>query len=295
MDRVNRTRVAGILLLVLAAVAVLLSRAATTRLAGQPVAVAIEPPPAVGDCVQGLKPGAGPTSAGNSQFVLIPYADFGPCGGSVQGEVISVQATAALDDQVSLAAYNDLTQGCAQGVQEFLGADHLTTSTGSARFIGWEPAVRYSSQIIGPDPTQRAAGRRWSACVIGSAVEATYRGELHGVLRVGQIPNGFGYCLNSVVVADWTPCGTAHFAQVLGWGAPTDRMDGAVGTDNECATVAARMMRAADPSKGGQLVVGPIGSTAPGAVLACGVHRADGRALTGSVLGIANGTLPTTG
>jgi hypothetical protein len=280
-----------VLLLIFAVVtAVIVPRFNGVLTRGTAVSAPVVPPPEIGTCISSFV-SARVTAGASSPSVPVPSAHYGSCAGPIAGEVLSVQASAELGRELSVAGYDSASMTCAQGVAAYLGAP--PELNGGSAATRWLPAAQYTTLLVGPDDQQRAAGRTWSACVVTSVASTTYARPVRGAFDGGSLQDQFGYCLNSIDLSDWVPCSTAHSAQVLAWGAPA--RSGASPSKADCRAAAAALMGTTDPTKGGSLDVGLIGDQGVGSVQACGVQVEGSRRLTGSVAGIKAGLPVLTG
>ncbi|MET3807309.1 hypothetical protein ABIB25_004332 [Nakamurella sp. UYEF19] len=299
MDR----RIAGVLLLVVALVATLAVPDVVGRsLAGAPSPEQIAAPPAVGSCV-GAITGSGPARTGADARPSVtgsqPVATVVPCTGRVMGEIISV--TVANPRQVvTLQEYDEVHPSCRSQVETYLGTTATTTLSG----VQWSRSIYVDVATVGPDGHDRAAGRTWTACVM-TAVDQTYpvTASLKSSWTTRSLPDAYGLCWFDDVVQLGEPvaCTSPHRTQQLGYGlvsSPTDSgtsIVSAVGYDAilaGCRTLAASVMDAADPTRGGSLDVRVVVSRSGAPYVQCAVSATGSKKLTGSVIGLGTKPVP---
>ncbi len=305
MDR----RLVGVLVLLLAGVLVTVVPAMTgRRVAGSAVAMSFPGPPQPGDCVVARPPRS--NTYDNARQIVTTELAFGPCTGTVMGEVSS-----AVDDDPSAPGAQDAVGRCFNDPTSFAG-DPLTEGPGEQPIVPggplqWSAGAAADAELIVPGPVERSAGRHWSACLLSPYAfdpgpAPGYRGLLQDAFRTGRLPDAYGSCWASDDLdsaPQILPCDQPHPAELLASGWIQDRsLISRPDIDAGCVKVAQRIMRTDDPTRGGALtvVLDPVrldGSSKPDDPLSVGCFiTASGSArLSGSVIGIAGGPLPLTG
>ena len=129
------------------------------------------------------------------QTVNYPTADYGRCDGPIVGEVSSVDGGLLPAERITGADYWPLSAQCALDGIVYTGSIPPVVNQGAGRpGILWIPSASLAFTPIGPNPTQRALGQHWSACVVGSDDTRPYVGRLHRALSSGALPAVFGSC-----------------------------------------------------------------------------------------------------
>jgi hypothetical protein len=165
--------------------------------------------------------------------------------------------------------------------------------------------------LIGPDPVQRANGQHWTACVVGSSDGSAYQGSLRNALTTGTLPAGFGSCWSSTVLSargpttdPGVPCDRPHPIELLGTTDLVDRVQTDVVQD-ACDVFAGRVLRTADPTHDGQIllqvlgldgrpvILAPSAEYLQGRFVACIATAQSGSNFTGSLIGLGDKPLPT--
>lgn len=177
-------------------------------------AVASPPPgpPSGGDC---LLEDPWAADDGHGWVGPLPSMRVAACDGDRYGEVVTVGAGTDLDDMYDDGSWDQ----CWSAISSYLG---LPYSTGSnpERY----PVSNASPILIGPDVRQRAAGQRWSACVVAlpptGATDAapTLDHSLRGSWKRDDDGALFALCLDDDETQEPISCGRPHgFEQVSYW------------------------------------------------------------------------------
>lgn len=303
MDR----RLAGIVLLIAALVAVIVVPSISgRRVAGSAVGTVFPPPPAVGDCLVTSFPTA--VRSGVPREISVTAIRFGSCDGSIGGEVVAVWP-----DQSTADAANTARRAgpCFQATASFAGLEstRLTTDVPGAPAPGpvrWKPTIGFDPYNVVPGDAERRAGRSWVACLAVPIGHPTYRGTLNDSFTTGSLPAEFGLCWAGEDIDELpgpVPCNEPHAAELLatGWirdrlAAPTEFIDGA------CPAMAARLMRTDDPTRGGRLRIisdrftGDVYSRSDAPLtIGCVVSATGSQMLSGTVIGLGDRPAPLVG
>jgi hypothetical protein len=284
---------------------------AARRIAGEAVAGVVAGPPSSGDCASWIAdpwPRFDDPAPQIDDVFGYPTATVGPCDGPVVGEVVSV--TLAPEPPVRISATDYLSQisQCAIDAITYTGSIPPVVDVASGPPIVWaaQPEFRYTR--VGPDLAQRAQGQQWSACLIGSADGTPFTGRLRDVLTAGTLPTAFGTCLPSAdpAAGDRVGCGRPHPAEVLGSTRLGPSAVTAADLHQACTVFAGRAMRAADPTRAGAIeitvvapdewggtVIAPTADAVADTFVLCVAAARDGRMFTRSLIGVAEGPLPT--
>jgi hypothetical protein len=303
MDR----RLAGIVLLVVALVAVIVVPSVTgRRVAGSAVATVFPDPPAVGDCLLGPFPAE--VRSGVPPEIAVTAIRFGSCSGMIAGEVVAVWPTAAAAE----AAPTGRRSGpCYQATATFAGLETAGRSTDlpgapPSGPIRWKPTINFDPYHVVPGEAEVRAGRSWVACLAVPTGRPTYRGTLEDAFTTGSLPVEFGLCWDGEDIDRLpgpVPCSQPHAAQMLSTGfirdrlaAPTELIDAA------CPDIAGRLMRTDDPTRGGQLRIvsdrftGDVASRSDAPLtIGCVVIASGGQRLSGNVIGLGDRPAPLVG
>lgn len=241
-------RLAGLVLVVLAFVAVLSTSAWRPRVVQG--ALLVPPPPAVGDCWTPL-----PTDPAVDAVLAadrVPPLTAAPCSGPRVGEVVEVENQRRYSQA---EAYR-----CVAEAQRYLGLPAALTREMAYQdgTTQWLSPVRPLALTFGPRPDQVAAGQLWSACVV-IGVGVGFAGQrFSGTVRRLAQRGGtafapFAVCSQAPVVHVTVPCDAPHryevFAESYDLGA-----DEAASTAS-CREQVAQQTGLADPTAGGRLVV----------------------------------------
>lgn len=290
--------------------AIIAPNLSSRRVAGEPVVGIVPEPPAPADCITSM---ADPwvhfddPSPQTDDVFPYPTATFGPCTGPIVGEVVSVTVGAATATEISATDYLSQISPCLIDSIAYTGSIPPVVQTSDRPGTLWSPQLNFQYTTIGPGLAERAAGQRWSACVIGSSHGSSFVGRLHDVLTDGRLPSTFGSCLTS---ADpnyslQVPCDRPHAAEVLGTtdlgpvGVPADDVQQA------CSVFAGRALRTSDPSRSGEIalqvnqsgepaasVVRPESGQLANTFLECLAVAPSGGSFNRSLIGVGDGPLP---
>ena len=281
MDR----RLIGVLALLLAAVALLVVRAAENPgLPGSAAPVALPGPPPVGSCL-----------------VVDTTVTVVECAEPHDAEVT---AGTTIDDQAPSRSFCDAA-----------AADYLPPIiTGD----GWQVPVDVQTAVLPAPEGQRSADRGWRACTVRPESSERFTGSLRGMTLATFRDDVFGSC-PAPSRSDRIPCSAAHPTELLGTtnlaypdAQPTGAYFGidnsaaalpdAVGADldHRCRTLAATLTGNPDPTYGGRLTVRlevdtVVPTDVPGTLqvcVSCAVDAPPGRWLTASVIGLGTAPLP---
>jgi hypothetical protein len=278
----------------------------TRRVAGHPAALAVAGAPMIGDCVTGFPMAERGIEV--DQTLDFPTAEFGPCDRPIVGEVSStVDRAVAPPRRITGAEYWPMSAQCALDAIGYLGSIPPVVDQGAGRpGILWTPSVSIAYLPIGPNAAQRTLGQHWSACVVGSNDGTAYTGRLQQALSSGVLPAVFGSCWPASYfrTARQTPCDQPHVVELLGTTLLGTHPVPAAEVRGACAQFAGRVMRTADPTRQGAIVVDIVGDDRGFADLpsgenylqdrdvSCYAKAAAGSRFNGTLVGIGDGPLP---
>ena len=285
---------------------------AQRRVAGAGVPIVIPGPPAVGDCVTSVPDVISQMRDGNfgvADQIDLPTALYGPCGGRIAGEVSYVIGDAGSSARVPAPQYQDQLSQCGLDTLGYTGSvPPIVNGASGQPGLVWSSAVNFQVISVGPSPLQRRAGQRWSACVVGGPAAHPYKGRLHDVLTSGLLPATFASCWNSDALLDsgQVRCDRPHAVELLATTGLGSTPHTAPDVRRSCSVYAGRTMRSADPDRGGALrfeivdfrdtvtVVPPSASQVlQETFIGCLAVARDGLQLSGSLVGVGDGPLPT--
>jgi hypothetical protein len=300
---VERRRWAGILLLVIAMVGSVLVDVLIRMylVAGIPARIAIEGPPAIGHCVEAVRPRDESTLSTNG--IAVPSARMSSCTEPHIGEVVSVTLDGRLFPIVSSGGFiHYQTSYCSAAAGAFVGLIE-----DSALDAPWTRVGQGVSGVIGPTSRQRRVGQNWVAC-ISFAPSGSYIGTTRNSLADRARPGGFTLCRSTAstdapTISCNQPHGLESFASTFTF-RPDDRHLG-----QSCRALVARITGTVDPTWNGRLSItvrrSPNGAAADrdgatigdqpsdATVVDCAVTVREGVAMiAGSLVGIRNTRLP---
>ena len=313
MDR----RLTGLVVLVVVLVAATaLPGFSGRRVAGTASAMTFPDPPSVGDCALSPLDGAVRNSGSRTPAIDVTAVTWGSCTGQVFGEIVD---PGIVDPGLAGSAAGPTNPGsgnpsqerrgrCSLAVATFAGLDPTSPrptipGTPSFEHISWAPTLGFDPYRVVPGEEERAAGRRWSRCMVAPIVHRSYQGTLAQAFQTGQLPGAFGLCWSGTDLdqaIDLIPCDEPHVAELLATAFVDDRS--LVTRDDyqrTCGEMAALIMRTGAPMLTGQVsaVIDPVTSdgqslpTSPQTV-GCFVASADHRRLDQTVIALADRPVP---
>lgn len=303
MDRL----LAGVLVLVLAMVAVaIVPMIDGRRIAGSAVAAGFPPPPAPGDCVLPPYPQVAP--AGDSEIEIpVTSLRFGSCRGEIAGQIVGLQRS----DSSVVGPERPTTGVCFREIAAFAGlqlsGSAVTVPGTLARDpVGWMPTIGAIGHLVVPSTVAPTAGHEWAACLAIPILSQAFQGSLRNAYTTGSPPDQFGLCWAGTDLDeanDLLPCDQPHSAELLATGWIENRSDVLPAQiEASCHGLASRIMRTDDPSHNGTvtIVVDPVrrdGASRPDAPLAvnCFASVSGALMLSGTVIGLADRPVPLTG
>ncbi len=308
---VDRRLAGGVVLLVVLVAAVVAPNFSQLRIAGRAVQISVPAAPVAGDCVTSLPDVNRLLREGNfgiGDEIELPVAEFGSCTGAIRGEVVSVLDGVTLTRDVPATDYQkDLSQ-CGLDSIDYTGSipPIVDGSPGRPGNV-WSPALNFQTTSIGPSPLQRSVGQRWLACVIGAPAAHPYEGSLRDVLTTGAVPWNFANCWRSEAMrdVDQVSCDRPHAVELLATTGLGSTPQTATEVLHSCSVIAGRMIRTADPTRGGALrytildfdqTISPVPPTEEvlrDTYITCIVVARAGLVLTDTLVGIGDGPLPT--
>jgi hypothetical protein len=305
-------RLLGVVMLIVAVVAGMAIPSLTgRRITGSAVAVTFPVPPQVGQCLipQG-PPSSVVQSAAQSYVAEIPAdsAHFGRCAGIIGGEIVAVWSSW---EESGFGAAAPRRNPCYRSTAAFAGLETSGRSTDlpgapEGGPVRWRPTIGFDPLQVVPGKLERGAGRDWVACLAVPTGHVGYVGTLRDAFTTGTMPTQFGSCWAGADL-DQLPvtlrCDEPHPAELLAKGWVLDPVE--VSTEvieQSCSDLAGRIMRTADPTRGGDLKVvadrlnGDL-SARPYASLtiACFVTSAGPQELSGTLIGLADRPVPLVG
>ncbi len=308
MDR----RLAGVIVvLVVLVVAVVAPNLSQRRIAGSAEPIAIPDPPARGDCVVAVADVNRLLREGNfgvDDQIELPVARYGPCDGPIVGEVVSVTDDADTPKRVPAPQYQNELSQCALNSIGYTGSvGPVVDGARGEPAIVWSPAQNFQDTAVGPSRIQRLTGQRWSACVVGAPAAQPYRGRLQDVLTAGTLPSNFGNCWRTPAMLDseQVPCDRPHAVEILATTGLGNAPHTAADVHRSCTVYAGRMMRTEDATRAGALsytildlrdtgiVVPPSQEILQDTYITCLAVARHGLRLTGTLVGVGDGPLPT--
>jgi len=313
MDR----RLAGLVVLVVVLVAATaLPGFSGRRVAGTASAMTFPDPPSVGDCALSPLDGAVRNSGSRTPAIDVTAVTWGSCTGQVFGEIVDpgivdpgLAGSAAWPTNPGSGNPSQERRGrCSLAVATFAGLDPTSPrptipGTPSFEHISWAPTLGFDPYRVVPGEEERAAGRRWSRCMVAPIVHRSYQGTLAQAFQTGQLPGAFGLCWSGTDLdqaIDLIPCDEPHVAELLATAFVDDRS--LVTRDDyqrTCGQMAELIMRTGAPILTGQVsaVIDPVTSdgqslpTSPQTV-GCFVASADHRRLDQTVIALADRPVP---
>jgi len=210
-------------------------------------------------------------------------------------------------ERINASDYQDAVAQCALDAIGYLGSIPPVVGPGVGQpGILWTSVLGFRYTQIGPTDVQRAAGQRWSACVVGSADLTPYVGRLRDVLTAGVLPSIFGSCWSTIDLSGSKEmrCDSPHTVELLGASNLGPTPVSAAEVQEACTVYAGRALRNADPTRGGAIrpevlvydedaaIVPPIDSSLANRYVACVLIAQHGRYLNNTVVGIGQRPLP---
>ena len=311
VEKVNRRLLGGIVVVVVLIAAIVAPNFSQRRIAGAAVPISVAGPPASGDCVTSIPDVSNLLREGNfgsGDEIDLPTAIYGPCGGRIVGEVVSVLDDAATAQRVPAPQYQDQLSQCGLDSIGYTGSVPPVVQGASGRpGIVWSPAQNFQATSVGPSRLQRRVGQRWSACIVGAPGAHLYDGSLHDVLTSGVLPSPFANCWrsNSLRDSEQVSCDHPHAVELLATTGLDNTPHTAADVQRSCSVYAGRMMRTADPGRSGALqfqildfrdtvsLVAPSAAILQDTYITCIATAGHGVRLTGSLVGVGDGPLPT--
>jgi hypothetical protein len=301
MDR----RLAGALVLVAALVAVLVMPSlAGRRVAGAPLASTFPDPPMVGTCLLDPVPEES-VNFGVPPEIAVTAASFGPCEGSIGGEVVATWAELSAAEQ---APSSRLGGPCYLQAASFAGLEPSGRSTDlpgapSGGPAIWKPSIGMDAFLVVPGVREQNAGRTWRACLAVPVARTSYQGTLRAAFTTGDMPDEFGLCWQGVdldLLPKLVPCDEPHPAELLATGFIRDRLQAPTEViESSCVQIAARVMHTDDPTRGGVLRVvadrhsgGSASRDDSPLTIGCFVTTTGEQELSGTVIGLGDDPVP---
>lgn len=256
------------MILLVLIVAVTMSSTRSRQVAGQPQAVPVPGPPAVGTCLTQSVLGVNTVTSQANQPIF-PSVALGGCAGLHYGEVVAVldhRLAAPADAPTVLDPYQ---KWCSPALTAWTGpaADPFGPN--------WVLEHRARRQVAvvftGPDQRQLASGQLWVACIAVPQVTDSHQGTstpYEGFIRNGfsrlPAPPGLSSCSkqehDTYATSGFVDCTSGHRVEILGYKfvTPTSAGDGSAASndqDGSCARFATAVTGMADPTVGGRLTV----------------------------------------
>lgn len=306
MDR----RVAGIVLLVVALVAVMVVPLLSgRRTAGSPVAMSFPLPPQIGDCLMAPFPGA--ATAGVPPEIPVTATRFGPCTGVVGGQVVGFWPDRAAADAANVGVRTAWTGPCYRAAAEYAGLDSTGRSVDFPGVVAngpavWKPTISFSPYLLVPGDEEKRAGRSWTACVAVPTDRADYAGTLRAAFSTGEMPAEFGSCWAGTDLDDvpnTEQCTRPHTAELVATGWIRNRVEAPTAViDQLCTDITGRILRTTDPTRGGELRLvvdrftsGMVSRQDSALVIGCFLTSSGGQKLSGTLIGLGDRPVPLAG
>jgi hypothetical protein len=307
----HRRLLGGIVFLVVLAAAIVAPNVSQRRVAGSAVPITVPGPPSRGDCVTSLADVNGELQGGGfgvGDEIEVPAPGLGPCAGPIVGEVVSVQPNAGVPQRLPAPRYQELMSECGLSSIYYTGTvPPVVDGSSGAAAIVWAPAINFQFTYVGPSRLQRLVGQQWSACVIGAPFARPYEGRLRDVLSRATLPSVFAHCWRTAAMLDseQVDCDEPHAVELLATTGLGSTPLTATEVHRSCTVFAGRMMRTDDPTRGGALsysildfrdtevAVPPSAEPLSDTYITCIATTRGGLRLTGSLVGVGNGPLPT--
>jgi len=281
------------------------------RITGFAVAVAFADPPQVGQCLIPRIPAFSVVqSAAQSYVTEIPVdaVHFGGCTGVVGGEIVAVWPSSK---DPGFGAGVPWRNPCYRSTAAFAGLETSGRSTDlpgapTGGPLRWRPTIGFDPLQVVPGKRERGAGRDWVACLAIPTGHVGYVGTLRNAFTTGTMPTQFGSCWDAADLDQspgTVPCDEPHPVELLAKGSLRDGVEASTeAIEESCSDVAGRIMRTADPTRGGELKVvadrlDPIPGFRPDAPMsiACFVTSAGPQDLSGTLIGLAERPVPLVG
>lgn len=311
VDGVDRRWWGAIIVASVLLAAIVIPNVPGRRIAGSPSAGAVPGPPSTDDCVTWI---ADPWPRFDNPAPQIddvfdyPTLTVGPCDGGIVGEVVSVADNPEPPVRISATDYLSQISQCPIDAIAYTGSIAPVVQTASGTSVVWaaQPQFRYTR--VGPSRAQRAQGQQWSACLIGSVDGVPYSGRLHDVFTAGTLPAAFGTCLLSIDPSrmDQLSCDRPHPAELLATTSLGPRPTSGADVQQACVDFAGRALRTSDPTRAGAVriqvvvlrdwgveVVEPGPESLADTFAGCVAVAQNGAMLIRSLIGVADGPLPT--
>ncbi len=306
----DRRLLGGVLVLVALVAAVLTPDVGHRRVPGDGRPIAAPEPPRRGNCVTSLAEVNSELQGGDfgiDDQINLPAPEIGPCTGPIVGEVVSVLRDVA-PESLPAPRYQQAIADCGLNSIYYTGSipPVVPGSSGNPAIV-WSPAVNFQETYVGPSALQRLVGQRWSACVIGAPFGRPFAGRLRDVLSGGTLPSIFAHCWRTAAMRDseQVPCDEPHAVELLATTGLGGTPQTAAEVQRSCTVFAGRMMRTDDPTRDGALnylilafrdtevAVPPSTELLHDTYITCIATARHGVQLTGSLLGVGDGPLPT--
>jgi len=274
------------------------------------VSVPIGGPPEPGQCVTAMtdpwKADPQPGFA-SGQITDFPVALFAECDGPVVGEVGYVDPNAAPPKRIIDNDYQTLVGQCALDSIAYVGSiPPVVARPGGQPSILWQPSLSFRYTTVGPTAVQRAAGQKWSACVVGASDAKPYVGRLRQALATGVLPPVFGSCwlTSGLAETDQVPCSQPHRYEVLGSTDTSPEPIRAADLQRAYTVYAARALRTNDPTRHGAVrveivdfdesaaVIPAADAQIQGGYVVCVVAAQGDERFTSTLVGIGERPLP---
>jgi hypothetical protein len=276
------------------------------RLAGSAIASIFPDPPQVGECLRQPLPDS-LSRVGLAPEIAVTAIGIGACSGFVAGQIVAFWPTRAAM-QADQSARRSSRGPCYRQAAIFAGLPPFQRSTDafgapSDGSVAWRPTISFDPYHVTPGIRESNAGRSWIACLVVPRGNRTYPGTLRDALTTGVMPAHFGSCwagadLDKLPAS--LPCDQPHAAELLatgfvrsGFGASTEDVD------ESCRSIAGRIMRVGDATRGGRLAIvadrlfgEPLSLTDPPSSIGCFVTTVGGQELSTTLIGLDDRPVP---
>ena len=260
MDR----RLAGLALLAVACLTLVVFPNFRGRpIGGFAVAVDVPPPPQTGQCLTTLSTVPQDDGSQSDPRVVYPTATFGACVSGVLGEVMSVDPRGFPAVPPTISTYTAASAQCEFSEVNYVGSiGPFDLTNPNVPSLAWQASVTIQSVSIGPSSLQRRAGQMWTACIGTTADSARYSGRIADALTKGSLPPTYATCWGSKPASTalrtdsaLASCAAPHSVEILGTTQVIDASTTVAQVQRSCVGFAARAMRTADPTRGGELTI----------------------------------------
>ncbi len=203
------------MLLMAALLAVVIPRSMSQRIGGAAVAVPIQPPPTVGQCILDDPSGNG------EGFGKLATLRYGSCDRPHYGEIVQVFAKYQELPPRQQSQISPLDPSvCAPAATSYLDADQVMPRYDrgdyrSVSFGAWQPVSLGLVGLTGPSVAQQSIGQRWIACLTEGNTNSPFLGTVRGAFVGGTVPNSYALCTDQLRGGDPVDCAGPHTTELF--------------------------------------------------------------------------------